>query len=112
MSQTEVTGERVCALVVGYEHPYTSRPYRRESAGKVGADARQALHAPTLESGRTALWTVDRPEWCVCAFTWMYYAAGSRPATIAASIFKRMSDAPDLDFNASQDFTAAYKVSI
>lgn len=26
-----------------------------------------------------------------------------------ASIFKRMSDAPDLDFNASQDFTAAYK---
>jgi hypothetical protein len=27
-----------------------------------------------------------------------------------ASIFKRMSDAPDLDFNASQDFTAAYKV--
>ena len=28
-----------------------------------------------------------------------------------ASIFKRMSDAPDLDFNASQDFTAAYKVS-
>ena len=31
---------------------------------------------------------------------------------IAASIFKRMSDAPDLDFNASQDFTAAYKVSI
>ncbi|KAI0252926.1 stress-activated map kinase interacting protein 1-domain-containing protein [Lactifluus subvellereus] len=26
-----------------------------------------------------------------------------------ASIFKRMSDAPDLDFNTSQDFTAAYK---
>lgn len=29
-----------------------------------------------------------------------------------ASIFKRMSDAPDLDFNASQDFTAAYKVGV
>lgn len=28
-----------------------------------------------------------------------------------ASIFKRMSDVPDLDFNISQDFTAAYKVS-
>ena len=39
--------------------------------------------------------------------TWMYYAAH----TNTASIFKRMSDAPDLDFNASQDFTAAYKVS-
>ena len=28
-----------------------------------------------------------------------------------ASIFKRMSDVPDLDYNISQDFTAAYKVS-
>jgi hypothetical protein len=28
-----------------------------------------------------------------------------------ASIFKRMSDVPDLDYNTSQDFTAAYKVS-
>lgn len=27
-----------------------------------------------------------------------------------ASIFKRMSDVPDLDYNTSQDFTAAYKV--
>ena len=30
---------------------------------------------------------------------------------VVASIFKRMSDVPDLDFNTSQDFTAAYKVS-
>jgi target of rapamycin complex 2 subunit MAPKAP1 len=28
-----------------------------------------------------------------------------------ASIFKRMSDVPDLDYNTSQDFTAAYRVS-
>ena len=28
-----------------------------------------------------------------------------------ASIFKRMSDVPDMDYNISQDFTAAYKVS-
>ena len=27
-----------------------------------------------------------------------------------ASIFKRMSEVPDLDYNTSQDFTAAYKV--
>jgi hypothetical protein len=29
---------------------------------------------------------------------------------LIASIFKRMSDVPDLDYNTSQDFTAAYKV--
>ena len=29
----------------------------------------------------------------------------------SASIFKRMSDVPDMDYNISQDFTAAYKVS-
>jgi hypothetical protein len=41
---------------------------------------------------------------CAC----MYVRAAHVRHT--ASIFKRMSDAPDLDFNASQDFTAAYKV--
>ena len=57
--QAEITGERVRAVARRHEYPHTARPHRRESAGKIGAHARQALDAPAPKSGCKALWAVD-----------------------------------------------------
>ena len=137
MSETETSTEGIRAPALRYEHPYPARSHRRKSAGRIGSQAREALDAAPHERRRETDWAVNRPERCVfllyfscllpsfsyllCSFMQVYIALQNilieRIANFVsffktlASIFKRMSDVPDLDYNISQDFTAAYKVS-
>jgi hypothetical protein len=110
----EAAGKGVRALALGHEHPHPARPHRRESAGRIGPQAREALDAVQHERGRETDRALDRSERCVvplpCARICFFLLSHIFFFEIA-SIFKRMSDVPDLDYNTSQDFTAAYKVS-
>ena len=112
MSTTETAAKGVRAAALGHEHPHPARPHRRESAGRIGPQAREALDVASHECGRETDWAVDRPE--RCALPVSLPSLTSPPddyfVVVLASIFKRMSDVPDLDYNTSQDFTAAYKV--
>ena len=122
MSETQAAAKGICALALGIEHSYSTRPHRRKFTGRIGSQARKALYAAAHERRRETDWAVNRPERCVFVSShlpWLLTSSSSSPFTYnsitepfpLASIFKRMSDVPDLDFNVSQDFTAAYKVS-
>ena len=65
VSAAEASGKGVRALALGYEHPYPARPHRRESAGRIGPQARQAVDAAPHERRRETDWAVNRPERCV-----------------------------------------------
>ena len=61
---TETAGKGVRAAALGHEHPHPARPHRRESAGRIGPQAREALDVASHECGRETDWAVDRPERC------------------------------------------------
>jgi hypothetical protein len=70
---------------------------------------RDMLHQMGIEAERTAFRTTDpNGEFDVCS--------SNAPVlnvymTTQASIFKRMSDVPEVQISAAMDYTAAYKVS-
>jgi len=112
VSATETAAKGVRAPALGHEHPHPARPHRRESAGRIGPQTREALDVASHECGRETDRAVDRPERCAPRLFLIPSLSSEVPDyfVAVASIFKRMSDVPDLDYNTSQDFTAAYKV--
>ena len=67
VSTTETATKGVRAPAVGHEHPHPARPHRRESAGRIGPQTREAFDAASHERGRETDRAVDRPERCAPA---------------------------------------------